>query len=92
MKTSDKTLLRHVALPLLAPAAIVALYFTPVDVFGCTTRGLMALGIASLSAVLAVGAAMRAVMLSRAGARSAWWLVSALILILPLILLIWPLG
>ena len=39
----NRTLLRHVALPAVAPAAIVGLYFTPVLLFGCVNRGLLAL-------------------------------------------------
>ena len=36
-----RPIVRHVGLPALAPAAIVALYFTPVQTFGCVVRGLM---------------------------------------------------
>jgi len=36
-------LIRHIALPAVAPAAVTGLYFTPVAVFGCVNRGLMAL-------------------------------------------------
>ena len=45
---------RHVGLPALAPAAIVALYFTPVQTFGCVVRGLMAAGVAVAAGIAAI--------------------------------------
>jgi hypothetical protein len=86
-------LVRHLAIPLVAPAAIVALYFTPVEVFGCVNRGLMAVAVALLStgaacATTAIGA--RA--LARRDASSTRWLLSTLILLLPIALLVGPLG
>jgi hypothetical protein len=97
--------LRHIVLPAIAPAAIVGLYFTPVLLFGCVNqhptraarvgtppRGLMAVGVALVSAAAAfvmIGKGIRA----RARDRpSAWWLISTLILTLPLVLLLGPLG
>src|SRR4029453_18260182 len=47
------TILRHAALPAIAPAAIVGLYFTPVLLFGCVNRGLLALAVVLLSATAA---------------------------------------
>jgi len=47
--------LRHVALPAAAPAAVIGLYFTPVLLFGCVNRGLMALAVVLVSAVAAFG-------------------------------------
>ena len=43
-------ILRHVALPAVAPAAVIGLYFTPVLLFGCVNRGLLALGVVLVSA------------------------------------------
>jgi hypothetical protein len=79
--------LRHVALPALAPAALVALYFTPVMVFGCVNRGLMAVGVVLISsgaAFVTIGLGMRE---RRQGRSSAWWLLSTLLFVLPLVLL-----
>ena len=91
--TLGKMILKHIALPLLAPAVIVGLYFTPVDVFGCTVRGMIAVLFAVLSAVGSLGAAWMAVRAKRQSQGSSdWWLVTALILLSPLVLLIWPLG
>jgi len=85
--------LRHAVLPSIAPLLIVGLFFTPVDVFGCATRGLMALGIALLSALLAFVAVGRGLYGQRKGdPMSSWWVLSAAILTLPLALLLGPLG
>src|SRR5579864_2339417 len=46
-------LVKHVALPALAPAALIGLYFTPVLLFGCVNRGLLAVGVALLAAAAA---------------------------------------
>ena len=79
---------RHVGIPTLAPLALYALYLTPVTVFGCLNRGLMALGvvlISSLGAFTTIGFAMR----ERLRGRSAtWWLLSTLILVLPLVMIV----
>ncbi len=85
--------LKHVALPALAPAAVVGLCFTPVQVFGCANLGLMALAVVFVSATAAfVTTAIG--MRSRATDRdsSNWWLMSTLILVLPIVLLLGPLG
>jgi hypothetical protein len=84
---------RHLILPALAPAAIVALYFTPVLWFGCVNRGLMAIAVALISAAAAfvcIGFGMRAKL--RREPQPEWWLLSTLLYTLPLALLIGPLG
>jgi len=88
----NRTLLRHVALPAVAPAAIVGLYFTPVLLFGCVNRGLLALAVVLLSAGAAfvtVGIGLRGRVRGRA---SAWWVISTVILTTPLVLILGPLG
>ena len=84
---------KHIALPVMAPAAVIGLYFTPVVLFGCVNRGLMALAVVLLSTVAAVVTSRLSL---RARAQnplvSSWWLISTLILILPLALVIGPLG
>src|SRR5262245_44469659 len=91
--STASVLVRHLVLPLLAPAAIVALYFTPVSVFGCANRGLMAVAVALVStgaacATTAIGARARV----RRDPASTRWLLSTLILLLPIALLVGPLG
>jgi hypothetical protein len=84
---------RHVALPALAPAAIVGLYFTPILLFGCINRGLLALAVVLGSTVAACLTARTGIRASRRhDPASAWWLLSTLILTLPIILLLGPLG
>ncbi len=84
---------RRVGLPALAPAAIVALYFTPVETFGCVVRGLIAFGIAvaaGIAAIVTVLFALRA--RAQRNEPGTWWLLSTLILVLPIVLLLGPLG
>jgi RsiW-degrading membrane proteinase PrsW (M82 family) len=86
-------LVKHVALPAVAPALIVGLYFTPLTVFGCVTRGLIAVAVALASAAfafVAIGFAFSAT--RRRDPISKWWMLSAAILTLPLALLVGPLG
>lgn len=86
-------LVKHILVPAIAPAAIVGLYFTPVLLFGCLNRGLMAVAVVLISAVAAfviTGMNLRATIENRAS--STWWLLSALILLLPLVLVLGPLG
>ncbi len=86
------TLLRHVALPAVAPLAVIGLYFTPVLLFGCVNRGLIALAVVLISAAAAfvtIGMGFRA---RAQGHPSGWWIISATILTLPLVLILGPLG
>lgn len=89
-----REMIRHVALPMIAPMLIVCLYFTPKDVFGCANRGLMALGIALAAAVASVAALRKSRTAKREGDKegSNRWLLTHLILLLPLVLLAGPLG
>jgi hypothetical protein len=85
--------IKHIILPAVAPAAVIGLYFTPVLLFGCVNRGLMALSVVLLSAVAAVvTAGLRLRSRVQNPLVSSWWLISTLILVLPLALVIGPLG
>ena len=86
-------LTKYIALPAIAPAAVIGLYFTPVVLFGCVNRGLLALAVVLLSTVTAV-VTLRLSLRARVQnpLLSSWWLISTLILILPLVLVIGPLG
>lgn len=86
-------IVRHVLIPAVAPAAIVGLYFTPVELVGCANRGLAALSVAGLSAVGSVTASVLGAKFKRVGKPDAeWWFLTAVILTTPLALLIGPLG
>ena len=91
-----EAIVRHVALPALAPAAIVGLYFTPLSVIDCVQRGLLALAVVTASTLAALATAWFAARARRHAAQdprpARWWLVSTLILLLPLALLVGPLG
>jgi hypothetical protein len=86
-------LLRHVALPALAPLALVGLYLTPLAVVGCAERGLLALAVTATAAVSAFGCIVMAFRArARGDERSSWWMLSTAILALSLALLLGPLG
>ena len=89
-----KKIMQHLLVPALAPALIVALYFTPKYVFGCANRGLMALAVVVIALVAAVITACKGISQSRQGnaGEAKWWMVSTVILLLPLFLLVGPLG
>lgn len=87
-------IIRHLILPLVAPAAIVWLYFTPKTVFGCANRGYIALTVEFLALAVAVVTASKGVAEKRRGETEAanWWIVTTLILLSPMVLLLSPLG
>jgi len=86
-------IVRHVALPALGPAAIVVLYFTPISLLGCVNRGLLALVVLLVTTAFAFAAVAKAfAALARRDPEAQWWIVSALILTLPLALVAGPLG
>ena len=91
---SRKRFIRHLILPLIAPATLFWLYFTPKAVFGCANRGYMALAVVLLAMIAAVPAAMKGAAAKRRGAdeEANWWTVTTLILLSPLVLLVGPLG
>lgn len=87
-----RVLLRHVVLPAAAPAAVIGLYFTPVLLFGCVNRGLLALAVVLVSAAAAFVTIAMGFRARAQGRPSGRWIVSALILTLPLVLVLGPLG
>jgi hypothetical protein len=91
---SGQRFIRHLILPLIAPATLICLYFTPKTVFGCANRGYMALAAVFLAMIAAVPTAMKGAAAKRRGANddANWWLVSTLILLSPMVLLVGPLG
>lgn len=87
-------IIRHLLVPALAPAAIVALYLTPKHVFGCANRGLMALAVVIIALVAAIITTCKALGQKKRGdtGPANWWMISTVILLLPLFLLVGPLG
>jgi hypothetical protein len=83
-----KKFVAHVALPSLAPLALVALILTPKATFGCANRGWMALAVVLVSAMAAAAAAVKAREARRRHpADHPWWTLSMLVLMLPATLL-----
>jgi uncharacterized membrane protein YhaH (DUF805 family) len=85
--------IKHIVFPAVAPVVVVGLYFTPVEVFGCANRGLMAMAVVLISALAAfvtAGIGIRARARNRDS--SNWWILSTLILVMPLVLVLGPLG
>ena len=87
-----EAILRHVALPAVAPAAVIGLYFTPVLLFGCVNRGLLALAVVLVSAGAAFVTARIGLREQARGRSSPRWLISTVILTTPLVLVLGPLG
>ena len=89
-----KRLTRHLLLPMIAPAALFCLYFTPKAVFGCANRGFMAMGVVLLAAIGSVLTTWKGVSARRRGEieTANWWLLTTLMLLSPILLLFGPLG
>ena len=85
--------IKHLILPLIAPATLLCLYLTPKTFFGCANRGYLALAAVLLSMIAAVPTAMMGAAAKRRGANDEAnrWLVTTLILVSPLVLLVGPL-
>ncbi len=83
---SRKQVLSHIVLPAILPFLFYAVVLTPVQVLGCANRGLAALSVSLLSAFVALGAAVRGAKGRFRGDPDAlWWVVSTLILSIPVI-------
>jgi len=77
---------RHLILPALAPLLFFGVALSPVSWLGCRNRGLLAVLIALLAALLGVAAAGRALYGRLKGeTETAWWALTALLLALPAI-------
>jgi hypothetical protein len=81
--------LSHVILPAIIPGVFFLIALTPVDVLGCRTRGVLAVLIALLSGLAALGAAIRGAKgRVRGDPQARWRVVSTLILVIPVIALL----
>lgn len=85
--------LKHIVLPATATVAVIALYLTPAALLGCVTRGLIAVvvvGVSLLAALVTVGVGLKKRIRGEKG--SEWWIVTTVILMLPALLVLGPLG
>ncbi len=79
----------HIIFPAIMPVFFFIIATTPVEVLGCRTRGLIALLIAFISGLAALGSAILGTKgRMRGDAYSTWWVATSLILVIPLIALI----
>jgi hypothetical protein len=84
---------KHIVLPIVPALAVIFLYFTPVDLLGCVSRGLVALAVvtvALLAALVTVGVGLSKRI--KGEPDSAWWIVSTVIFTVPALLVLGPLG
>ncbi len=84
-----KRIIYHIIIPGVMPTAFFAIASTPVEVLGCRTRGLLALLIALVGGLAALGAAtIGAKGRVRGDTNAIWWVKSTLILVIPVVALI----
>jgi hypothetical protein len=80
---------KHLILPSMMPMIFSLIAATPVETLGCLTRGLLALLVALVSGLAALGSALMGVRCRiRRDPYAPWWMVSSGILALPVIALI----
>ena len=70
------------------PAVFLRIALTPVEVLGCRTRGLLALTVALLSGISAIYTAIVAKKRAKDESDVIWWVISTLILTIPVVALI----
>lgn len=79
----------HAVIPTIMPAIFFLIAATPVETLGCFTRGLLALVVALISGLAALGTAiMGARGRSRGDVHAPWWVLSTLILTIPVVALL----
>ena len=84
-----KRLLHHIIIPAFVLALFLLIIAIPVEVMGCRNRGLIAVTIALVGALSALGAVIKGLMVRiRGDSNSTWWVTSALILMIPALLVI----
>ncbi len=84
-----KRVVYHITLPAIMPVLFLAVASTPVEVLGCFVRGLIAMLIALISGLAAlVTAIMGLKERVRHNKNSVWWVMSTLILVIPVIAMI----
>ena len=79
-----KRIVNFLALPAFVPVLFFAVASMPVEVLGCRNRGLLAVSIALAGALGSLGAAIMGLRgRIRRDPNSQWWVVSALVLAVP---------
>ena len=81
-----KRIIYHLLIPAIMPVIFFRIAMLPVEVLGCRTRGLLALLIAFVSGLAAIGAAAIGLRGRMRGDKDAfWWVASAIILAIPVV-------
>jgi len=84
-----KQIVYHVVVPAIMPVQFFAVASSPVEVLGCLTRGLIALLIAIVSGLAALGAVIIGTKRRAHNNQNAiWWVISSVILVIPVIAII----
>jgi hypothetical protein len=84
-----KRIANHIIIPVMMTVLFFAVAWTPVEVLGCFLRGLIALLIALMSGLAALAAAIIGTKgRVRHDKNSIWWVLSTLILVIPVIAMI----
>jgi ATP/ADP translocase len=79
----------HAVVPAIMPAIFFLIAATPVETLGCFARGLLAMLVALVSGLAALGTAFVSGRgRSRGDAYAPWWVVSTLILTIPVVALL----
>ncbi len=87
--SENRRILRHVIIPAFLVTLFLLIVSTPVEVIGCRNRGFIAVTIALVSALSALGAVIRGLVERiRGDSTSIWWITSALILMLPALIVV----
>ena len=81
-----RRVISHVIIPFLIAAVFFAIAVTPVEVLGCRTRGLLALGVSLSSGLAGLGTGVMGLKKRVRGETDAvWWIASTAILTIPVI-------
>ncbi len=84
-----KRIAYHVIIPAIMPTLFFVVASMPIEVLGCLVRGLIALLIAFISGLAALGAGIiGAKGRARHDKNAIWWVTSTLILVIPVIAMI----
>jgi len=87
--SENRRILHHVIIPAFLVTLFLLIVSTPVEVIGCRNRGLIAVTIALVGALSALGAVIKGLMgRIRGNSNSNWWITSALILMIPALIVV----
>jgi len=81
-----KRIIYHILIPAIMPVVFFRIAMLPVEVLGCRTRGLIALLLAFVSGLAAIGAAVMGLRGRMRGDTDAlWWVASSITLAIPVV-------